>query len=235
MDAQVLVALIGAGGAVLAAIIGARAVLSGRPKPSALLPDSAALEPHDTVALGATFVDVSLVAGSQYWIEEPQPTLDSFERRARWYFRRPRQVEGSDLLLEATVVNSGPGPIIISRVGVELVAGLNVWGGGEYYGTAPTAQAIGLDGAYELRLPPSEKIRAFSERDPDEMAWYEIGETYGVSLTDPMYLEYGTPFRYTLNLKEYDHDMANHTIVRLWLRTSSGEVRSDDISIVFRR
>lgn len=240
-NTQVLVALIGAGGAIVAAVIGTAAALSRRAKPGPAASTHAALKSVGAKAPVLTFVDVSLVPGSN-WQEGPQhwwpveTALDQAERSARWYFRRPRQIEDSDLPLEATVINNGTNPVIISRVGVEVVANMNVWYSGQYYGQAPRAKAVDIAGAYELSLPASAKIKASMNADPDDdLTWFDIGETYGVPLADPMYLEHGVPFRYTLNLKHYDRGMATHTILRLWLRSSVGEIRSDEISVIFGR
>jgi hypothetical protein len=240
MDTQVIAAIIGAGGAVVAAAVGVAAVWSKRDRPSASVKNEVGGTAAKETVQSVAFVDIKIatVVGVEWYEGKeivPAATQGLYQPSAGWYFHKADFNQGADLPLEATVLNSGNGPIVISRVGVKLVKGINSWYSGKYYGTAPQAERIEISGSYEIRLPESPGVRAIMSADPDEDTWRDIGEICGIPLADPLYLRPGVPFRYTLNLKRYDVGMPTHTVLRLWLRTNAGEVTSGDILAVFGR
>jgi hypothetical protein len=223
VNPAVLAALITGGCTVVAAAVGLVAVRKPRKRSP------------DTLSSGLVFVDIKLAETvPSYWIQETNPHLNWYEKEARWYFKRIEFLEGTDLPLEITVMNNGANPVVVSRVGVELAAGVNIWYTGRYYGEIPIAEEIDLIGAYDVLLA-SEKTSAWIGMDPDEMEWYEIGEIHETILPKPIYLQPGAPLRYSLNMKKYDLQTPTHTILRMWLRTGTDEVLSDEISVIFGR
>jgi len=191
---------------------------------------------RDTQPADLEFVDITLGETTpRYWKQMTAPNLKWYEKEAHWYFESIDQFEGQDLPLEVTVLNKGADPIVISRVGVELIAGYNAWGSGKYYGFVPQAEEIELTNSYEIVMPQSSKRDACMGQDPDEEEWCQIGEIYQVILPKPVYLQSMAPFRFSLTVKRYDLGTPTHTILRVWMQSGTNEFRSDEVSVIFQR
>ena len=184
------------------------------------------------------FVDVAVDVSTHDW-HEGQRLLGPVTRDVRWYITRSSDNVGADLPIRATLLNTGDVPIVVSRIGVEVVAAHNSWYTGRYYGQAPRASQIESIGQYELRLPGANDIArgiaAVMAMDPDSDEWLNMGALCSIVLPEPIYVEPAAPFAYTTNLKRYDEGMSTDAILRLWIQTDSGELRSDDILVVFGR
>jgi hypothetical protein len=232
VDAQVTAALISGAAVILAAGVGLLAARRSRPTAEA---DKRSKVP---VTERLKFVDVAVDVSTHDW-HEGQRGRTPATHDARWYITRYTFNEGADLPIVATLLNTGDVPIVVSRIGVEVVAAYNSWGTGRYYGDAPRARPIESIGQYELRLAASDEVARGIDRvmaqDPDSDDWLDIGALRSVVLRKPIYVEPAAPFTYTTNLKRYDEDMSTDAVLRLWIQTDSGEVRSDDILVTFGR
>jgi hypothetical protein len=195
---------------------------------------------------GLSVVDITLSPETKNWRESKEPLLLSGQRidprgqDARWIFHSTTFDQKVDLPLIATGLNRGTGAVVISRLGIEVVAARNVWYSGKYYGIAPEAVEVRISGAYDISLPDSNEVRdridELLQADPDETdLWWEIGGISSLPLPAPLYLEANAPFRFVLNIKQFDQGMSTHSILRIWLATSNGEVWSDEFAVVFGR
>ena len=244
MNAQVIAALITGSATILAAVV---SLLLARRRSRTAESDKGGrtteADKPSTAPLTERlkFSDVAVDVSTKYWREGKRlrfpPALE-----ARWYITKQSFDEGADLPLRATLLNTGDVPIVVSRIGVEVVKAHNSWSTGIYYGTAPKASPIKSSGHYELRLPSdndiAEGIRAVMHLDPDSEEadkWYDIGALCSIVLPEPMYLPPAAPFMYTTNLKQYDEGMPTDAVLRLWIQTDSGGLRSDDILVTFGR
>jgi len=139
-------------------------------------------------------------------------------------------VEGADLPLDVTILNQATEAMVLTAVGIEIVTVAHVPYGRPIAGLVPQATKIKRTGAYVLLLP--KLFARFSEKfDPDEDVTVNVNEVYSTPLADPVYLEGHAPYRYLLNLTQYDRVMPNHVVARLWARTTGGDVRSEEITI----
>lgn len=246
MDAQLAAAIIGGVATIGAALIGAlvvrrRAEREPKPAPGTL---PAAITEEAAGAL--EFVDVSVEPDSD-WTDAPRPELSGLERAgqplrsptARWAIHKLGYDKGADLPLRVMLRNVGTAPVLVSRVGVELVAGMNAWYTGMYYGDAPDARVIDTLGAYELNLGHDPAVRAEVQRvmdvDPDESRWLDLNARCHLALPKPILVEAQAPLVYVLNLKQFDKGMPTHSVLRLWIVADGHETRSDEIGVIFGR
>ena len=135
VDAQVTAALISGAAAILAAGVGLLVVRRSRNIAEA---DKRSRVP---VTERLRFVDVTVDVSTGDW-HEGQRLRAPATRDARWYITRYSDDVGADLPIEATLLNTGDVPIVVSRIGVEVVAAHNSWYTGRYYGEAPRASPI---------------------------------------------------------------------------------------------
>lgn len=240
MNGQVIAALITGSATILAAVVG---LLVARRRGRTAEADKPSTAP---VTERLKFSDVAVDVSTKHWYEGQAVWAGSTQppepRDARWYIAKSGFDEGADLPLRATLLNTGDVPIVVSRIGVEVVKAHKTWYSGIYYGIAPGASPIDSSGQYELRLPRDknvgEGVSAVMGLDPDSEEadrWYEIGALCSIVLPNPLYVPPAAPFMYTTNLKQYDDGMPTEAVLRLWIQTDSGEVRSDDILVTFGR
>ena len=237
MNGQVIGALITGSATILATVLG---VLITRRRGRTPEADKPSTSP---VTERLKFSDVAVDVSTKYWYEgQAGSTQPPEPRDARWYIAKSGFDEGADLPLRATLLNTGDVPIVVSRIGIEVVKAHKTWYSGIYYGTAPSASPIDSSGQFELRLRTMNDVArgvgAVMDLDPDSDEadkWYEIGALGSMVLPKPMYVPPGAPFMYTTNLKQYDDDMPTEAVLRLWIQTDSGEVRSDEILVTFGR
>src|SRR5208282_4705857 len=179
------------------------------------------------------FAGVGIAPGDLYWYEYSEPSSSGwpFTRRTSKYFAQKKVVEGSDLPLEVTLLNKATEAVIFTAVGMEIVSVAHVpYGQPGVAGPVPKATRIKRSGSYDLQLPKIFARFAMSF-DPDEDVYVDVNEVCSTHLVDPIYLEAKAPFRYLLNLTNYDLVMPNHAIVRLWAETTAGDVTSNEITI----
>jgi hypothetical protein len=235
MNAQVTASIIGGAATIVAAVIGVAVVRrSGKASDK---------EPPASVAQSIAFADVSIDPDAKSDWSDGSGTdsrVGGVEWEAQWRFRRVGYDEEADLPLRVTLRNKGESPIVVTRIGVEVVLGHNEWYTGIYYGQAPKARKIRSVGAYDLRLGDDKVLASAISRvmrvDPDsDEGWIDVDVVCAKVLPKPLFVEGQAPLVYTLNLKGYDKGMPTHAVLRMWLCTDAGELRSDDIVVTFGR
>ena len=242
MDAQVTAAIITSSATVLAALVGVVVIRNRRRSRGGA---SDAVTEADSPRRSAVplserlrFVDLSVDESTDDWYEGVRD-LGRTERDAGWYITRSSFDEGADLPIKATLLNSGDTPIVISRIGVEVVEAHNSWYTGRYYGQAPKAHEITAIGSYPLDLLSSAEIAAGAQTvmgaDPDLDQWFAINGVCSLALRKPIYIEANGPLVYVTNLRDYDRGMPNDAVLRLIVFTDSGELRSGEILVTFGR
>ncbi len=94
--------------------------------------------------------------------------------------QRESETRVADPILEITILNRGPGPAVVSRLGFIVE---NCWNAAK---AAPMAYKLDSFDAYELQ------VKGFA-----------IGESQSLRLSEPIYLELNAPYRIRLRLKDY--------------------------------
>ncbi len=121
--------------------------------------------------------------------------------------QRDSETRVADPILEFTILNRGPGPAVVSRLGFCVE---NCWNAAK---AAPLAYKLESFDAYELQVED-----------------FTIGESQFLRLTEPIYLELNAPYRIRLRLKGYAAAaQVNETVVRLIVVSDNRQYRSDEI------
>jgi hypothetical protein len=235
VDPTIVAAIITAAATLGAAIIGVLAYRKHAHAAQAVSESEEEIRDHNAEtgrAPSVVFADVTVAPDAPYWHERRGPSAPRwpFVRLTTKYFQMWEAVEGADLPLDVTLFNKAPEPVVLTEVGIETVSVAHVPYGRAIAGPVPEATRIKRAGAHDLQLPSL--FSRFSEKfDPDEDVTVDVKEVVSTRLADPIYLEANAPYRYLLNLIAYDELMPNHAIVRLWARTTAGEVTSSEITV----
>jgi len=125
-------------------------------------------------------------------------------------FSLKKLVYPADLFLDIVLLNSGDYPVVLSRVGVQIEAVqelVYIYGYPEAVKMRPAADE------YLISIPD---IRGnYDVGLMDHMSPDPVGVRLEHTLSDPVYLPAGAPYRYTLRLGDYQQNMPNHAQIRL--------------------
>ncbi len=120
---------------------------------------------------------------------------------------RESETRVADPILEFTILNRGPGPAVVSRLGFRVE---NCWNAAK---AAPMAYKLESFDAYVLQVEG-----------------FTIGECQFLRLPEPIYLELNAPYRIRLRLKDYAAEaQKNETVIRLIVVADSQKYPSDEI------
>jgi hypothetical protein len=193
------------------------------------LPDDAPPSSQESFAR-VEFTSIAIVRSSPYWQDyEPPPrrTTFPFDRRTSQYVHRNEWVEGSDLPFDVTIINRSDREVLLTHVGLEILSLAHLFAT-PFKGETPQAIKVELHDAYDVVIDRS--IWSAGDIDPDEDVWLEIGESFWSRLDDPVYVEPAAPYRFILNIPDYEGRLSDHVILRLAVRSGDAIVRSHDIT-----
>lgn len=121
--------------------------------------------------------------------------------------QRGSETRVADPILEFTILNRGPGPSVVSRLGFHVE---NCWNAPK---AAPMAYKLESFDVYELQVEG-----------------FTIGESQFLRLADPIYLELNAPYRIRLRLKDYAIEaQTNETVIRVLVVADNQQYCSDEI------
>jgi hypothetical protein len=177
------------------------------------------------------FSRIAIANQSADWYEyEPPPKRRTypFDRHTSQYVRLEGWVQGTDLPFDVTLINRSAGVVLVTHLGVELVAVTHLFDN-PYKGEPPRAVKIKLEDAYEVE--PHRGLWSPGDINPDEDTWLDIGDISWVRLDDPVYLPADAPYRFVLNIPQCDAGfLSDHAILRLAIRSGDAELTSPDIT-----
>jgi hypothetical protein len=130
-------------------------------------------------------------------------------------------------VFDVTLLNATASPTIVNAVGVKI---MRVAQSTCLYG-APQATKIVKSDAHALIIP--DICRRLEEGSSwEDSSPRDIGETVYMKLPDPMYLEPGAPYRYSLLLKHYKAHMPTWTDLVMYVVTDRGVCHSMNIELI---
>lgn len=139
-------------------------------------------------------------------------------------------VGGVSLNLDVTVINRSALPLVLTKIGIEIVAVAQITEG---HGEGVPSKVHKTD-AYVLHLPDVREI--LSAKFPGEHYLASKGPVMldllvSAYVDDPVNIPANTPYRYGLSLSRYAEKMPNHALIRAWALTSEGQSTSTCINV----
>jgi hypothetical protein len=143
--------------------------------------------------------------------------------------------EGYEPTFDIVIMSMTERPIVITGLGIEIIGVFSSPGAGGGGVGPPTSLKIEVQGAYELDMPD-----IFSEfvHLTDDYGRYDLqrlNRVVSTRLIDPIYMQPQSVFRYKLMLKNFSASMPINNLIRLWVKTNDGDVRSRIIYMVNAR
>lgn len=186
---------------------------------------------------GLSFARVCVDPTDELWYEETSPSLpypSPFTAEPGQYiFLRDlfyAENGGIALNLDITLMNQSAAPIILNRVGIEIIAVAHIPDG---YGDGAPVKIRKMD-SYAIQLPDVRKMLV--EKFPGRDRWERIGPIaldlpVSISLRDPILIPSVTPYRFGLQLVDFTTKLPNHSLIRAWVLTDKGEAASTAMNV----
>lgn len=125
------------------------------------------------------------------------------------------------------LINRSDDAVLLTHVGLEIVSLTHLFAT-PYKGETPQATKVELQDAYDVLI--DRDLWSPDAIDPDADAWLEIGASFWTRLDDPVYLQPGAPYRFVLNVSDYEAHLSDHAILRLAIRSADAVVESQPIT-----
>lgn len=172
---------------------------------------------------GLSFVHIVLDQRQTSWwrLDQPGPlSLESNGSESTYALCDPQNP--SDPLFDITLLNSTPEPLILTRVGIEIIAVAHP----STLSIRPQATKIVQTTSYQLPMPD-----ILAEEGPFEDELTSFNKVIALDFPDPIYLPSMAPYRYGLALLGYCQRMPQEVLFRMWIQTNAGSTASINLHL----
>jgi hypothetical protein len=157
----------------------------------------------------------------------PNETLYPFDRRCAYYFS-PLCLNPPDPVFEVVITNRSSSHVSITHVGLVVESVAHDWIGFPAVRTSDLVRHRKLTG---VRLDMPELLDVMSTESPDEFPWVDCRKVVQQLLPDPLKVDSGADYTFSMVLSGFATRLPNHCIVRMWARTDDGTIQSDPMVI----
>lgn len=189
-----------------------------------------------------TFSVVRLDAAETNWVERPladtpewsdprrtDPGSPPFGEPYSHFFALARYMEGADIVFDLVLQNRSSEPLILSHIGVQIIAlhedlgcdALLVMAAADDRIAIPRAAPILISQCYELALP---ELRDNSAARA--LLGGRVQREVRLLLPDPIYFQSAAPYRFTLKLRHYQEHIPVDSVCAFVARSDRGDARS---------
>ena len=177
------------------------------------------------------FAVIRLDSSEINWAESPTPKIPIlFNQKYSQFFKLVEFVTDADPVFDITIKNELQSPIILNKIGIELVdtahkpllRGIGI--------SIPETAKIKLVDTYVIEIPdicnefPCDD--SFNSIEP-----IKLQRDIVIPLPDPIFFEGNAAYRYSVSLKNYSRHIPHRTLIRFIAESDQGRIHSHLIRI----